>query len=194
MKVLEAAREYTKRGFSVIPIQPRGKKALIPWEPYQKERADAAEVERWFTSSPTANIAIVTGAISDLVVIDLDYEPAKDKLKSLLGDYDLSEVPRSRTGKGWQLFFKHPGVQMQNRTAVIPGMDVRGDGGYVVAPPSVHPNERRNQWKVPLSDDLPKLPSALFELITAANSNGNGYRERFNTAEALKGVPHGQRG
>jgi len=73
-------------------------------------------------------------------VVDLDTENAKEELKSFLGDYDLAAVPRSRTGKGWQLFFKHPGMSVPNRTGVIPNMDIRADGGYVVAPPSIHPN------------------------------------------------------
>src|SRR5262249_27131057 len=113
--LLAAALDYAERGFSVIPIKPKDKKPLIAWETYQTEPAPEPTIDRWFESWPTANIGLVTGAISDCIVIDLDSNEATQKLKSLLGNYDLSAVPRSRTGKGFQLFFKHPGVSIPNR-------------------------------------------------------------------------------
>ena len=126
-------------------------------------------------------------------MVDLDTENAKEELKSFLGDYDLAAVPRSRTGKGWQLFFKHPGMSVPNRTGVIPNMDIRADGGYVVAPPSIHPNGKEYKWEVPLNGYLPKLPRELLKLIQAPSRSEQGYRERFDTAKALAGVPEGQR-
>jgi Bifunctional DNA primase/polymerase, N-terminal len=148
-------------------------------------------ITHWFESWPNANLGLVTGAVSDLVVIDLDNDEARLKLKGMLGDFDLSAIPRSRTGKGWQLFFKHPEATISNRAGVIPGLDVRGDGGYVVAPPSIHPNGKQYIWEVPINGHLPKLPVELFKLISSPTSNG--VRERFNTAGALRGVPEGQR-
>jgi Bifunctional DNA primase/polymerase, N-terminal/Primase C terminal 1 (PriCT-1) len=190
---LDAAIKYRQRGFSVIPIEPRGKKPLLNWVSYQTERAEPSEVKKWFADSAAANIAIVTGAISDLVVIDIDSESAKNELKRIVGDYELDRVPRAKTGKGWQLFFEHPGVNISNRAGVIPGLDVRGDGGYVVVPPSIHPNGKTYQWEVALNGELPKLPVELFKLISSPPNGGNGYREKFNTAQALRGVPEGQR-
>jgi hypothetical protein len=193
-ELLTAALSYLKRGFSVIPIQPREKKPLITWEEFQTRRATEEEINTWWAKWPGANIGIVTGTISGLVVIDLDTREAKDKLKELVPSFDLTTVPRSRTGKGWQLFFKHPGVNVLNRAGVLPGLDVRGDGGYVVAPPSIHPNSKQYRWQVPINGDLPKLPLELFKLISSPTIGGeNGFRERFNTAQALAGVPEGQR-
>src|SRR5262249_3154967 len=106
---LQRALEYQQRGFSVFPIKPNDKRPLIQWEPYQVEAAGEATIRHWFESWPTANIGLVTGAVSDCIVVDLDSEAAKQELKSSLGDYNLGAVPRSRTGKGWQLFFKRPG-------------------------------------------------------------------------------------
>lgn len=71
-------------------------------------------------------------------------------------------------------------------------MDTRGDGGYVVVPPSIHPNGKQYKWEAALSRELPKLPAELFRLLTATFSQ-SGAQERVNTAEALKGVPEGQR-
>jgi Bifunctional DNA primase/polymerase, N-terminal/AAA domain/Primase C terminal 1 (PriCT-1) len=192
-RTFETAIAYRRADFSVIPIKPMEKKPLVAWEPYQKEPAPEETIKFWFSNWPDANLAIVTGAVSDCVVIDLDSEEAKEKFKSLLRS-DLSEVPRSRTGKGWQLFFKHPGVNVQNgvRVARIPGLDTRGDGGYVVVPPSIHPNGKQYKWEVALSRELPKLPGELLGFLTTASSQ-SGAHERVNTSEALKGVPEGQR-
>ena len=60
--ILEAAIEYHRRGFSVAPVEPRGKKPLIMWQRYQTERAGPSEIKNWFADSPAANVGIVTGA------------------------------------------------------------------------------------------------------------------------------------
>jgi archaellum biogenesis ATPase FlaH len=191
---LNAALAYQKQGFSVVPIAPRDKKPLIPWEECQRRRGGLEEITAWWSKWPDANVGIVTGAISSVVVIDLDSVEAKNKLKELLPGYDLASVPRSRTGKGWQLFFKHPGVTIPNRAGIITGLDVRGDGGYVVAPPSIHPNGKTYKWEAPINRELRELPVELYRLISSPTTrNENGYRERFNTAQALAGVPEGQR-
>jgi len=191
----KAALSYQKLGLSVIPIAPKDKRPLLSWEEYQTRTATEEEIKTWWAKWPDANVGIVTGGNSGVVVIDLDSEEAKNKLKEMLPDYDLMAVPRSRTGKGWQLFFKHPGTSIQNRAGIIPGLDVRGDGGYVVAPPSIHPNGKVYKWQVPLTSELPKLPVDLFKLISSPTGNGseNGFRDRFDTAQALAGVPEGQR-
>jgi Bifunctional DNA primase/polymerase, N-terminal len=191
---LAAAINYRRRGFSVIPIKAADKRPMVQWEKYQKEPASEETVERWFTSWPDANVAIVTGAISDCVVIDLDSVEAKDKIKSLIPNDDLAAVPRVRTGRGgYHLFFKHPGGTIQTRAGILPKTDVRADGGYVVTSPSIHENGKAYHWENPLSGELPKLPAELFNLISAPSNNGNAHRERFDTAGALRGVPEGQR-
>src|SRR2546426_439519 len=108
--VLDSAINYRRRGLSVIPIKTKDKKPLIAWESYQKEPASEETIKHWFESWPNANVAIVTGAVSDVVVIDLDSAEAKEKIKALVPNYELSTVPRVRTGRGgYHLFFKHPG-------------------------------------------------------------------------------------
>jgi len=193
MSNVEAALNYCKRGLSIIPIKPKDKKPLIAWEEFQTRRADEDEIKSWFDKWQDANIGTVTGQISGTIVIDIDSDEAKDRLKQKAGDYDLDTVPRTRTGRGWQLMFKHPGEKIQNRAGILPGLDVRGDGGYVVLPPSVHANGKNYKWEVPLNGELPKLPQQLFSLITSGNGTGQEPRERFNTAQALAGKPLGER-
>jgi hypothetical protein len=191
--LLGAALAYWKQGFSVIPIAARDKKPLTTWEVYQTRTPTEEEIKASWSKWPDGNIGIVTGSISRLVVIDLDTVDAKDKLKKLLAGYDLQRVPRSRTGKGFQLFFKHPGVTIPNRAGIIPGLDVRGDGGYVVVPPSVHPNGKQYHWEVPLNSKLPELPDVLLRLIQTSHTTEQMPRHQFNTASALRGVPEGKR-
>jgi len=150
-RLLQTAIAYRRAGFSVIPIKPRDKKPLVTWEPFQKEPASEETIKFWFEQWPDANLAIVTGAVSGCVVIELDNAEAKDKLKSLLGS-DLSAIPRTRTGKGWHLYFKHPGVNVPNKVRVIPGLDTRSDGGCAIAPPSIHENGKQYKWEIPASD------------------------------------------
>src|SRR5262245_25984837 len=193
MNRVQQALAYQERGFSVIPIKPKDKRPLIRWGTYQVEPAPESTIKHWFESFADANIGLVTGAVSDCIVVDLDSEDAKKELKSLLGDYDLRAVPRTRTGKGWQLFFKHPGISIPNRAGILPNVDIRADGGYVVVPPSIHPNGKEYKWEVPLNGNLPQLPAKLFEIIQTPTHNEQGYRERFDSAGALAGVPEGQR-
>jgi Bifunctional DNA primase/polymerase, N-terminal len=151
--ILNQVLKYQQRGFSVIPIQPKEKKPLVAWEPYQTDRASEETLTQWFTSWPDANVGIVTGAISDLVVIDCDSKDATRELKNIVSE--LKPIPRVKTGHGWHFFFKHPGKSVLNRVGVLPKMDVRGDGGYVVAPPSVHSSGKRYEWQISLNGELP---------------------------------------
>lgn len=96
---VDAAIAYLNCGHSVIPIQSREKKPLIPWERYQKSSATLDEINSWWSKWPDANIGIVTGAISELVVIDLDTPDAKNKLKELVPGFDFTTVPRSGNGQ-----------------------------------------------------------------------------------------------
>ena len=188
--ILEAALQYIGRGFSVIPISPE-KIPLIQWADYQHKRPSSDEVHRWFQEFPNANIAIVTGQISDLVAIDLDEENAIETLKKhLIVGYDLSKVPMSVTARGSHLFFKHPGYSVKNAIKILPGIDIRGDGGCVVAPPSIHETGRRYQWRVPLETGLPPLPEEILGLLERDQKK---YRERFDSSQALNGALDGQR-
>ena len=191
MSTLDVAIEYRRRGLSVIPIRAKDKSPLVAWEPFQKEPASEETIKHWFTSWPTANVGMVTGSVSDCVVVDLDSQGARDRLKLLLGDYDLSSVPRSRTGKGWQLFFKHLAVDVRNRAGVLPQVDIRGDGGYVVAPPSIHPNGKRYKWEVPLDVQLPEIPLQLFQLIQTPSRAEPS--EKFDSSIVWEGIANGQR-
>jgi hypothetical protein len=92
------------------------------------------------------NLGIVTGAVSGIVVVDVDDQRARDLVEKTCG---WPRTVRARTRKGWHLYFRRPADGSRN--GVRRGeaaLDVRGDGGYVVAPPSVHPTGFEYRWEV----------------------------------------------
>lgn len=129
--------------------------------------SDPALIREWWQRWPTANLGIRTGAVSGLVVIDVDPDHGGlDTMRSLAAEHAIPKGLRVRTGSGgWHLYFAHPGGQIRNSagTALGPGVDVRGDGGYVIAPPSRHISGSTYQWSGSWS--LPDLPGHLHERI-----------------------------
>jgi hypothetical protein len=172
---LKAALDYGRLGWSYIPIEPRGKRPLIPWEIHQHRHADAPQANEWFQRWPDANIAVVTGAISGLVVLDLDpRHGADDSLARLVQMHGpLPETAEVLTGNGGRhLYFAHPGAILHDRGRLAPGIDLHGDGGYVVAPPSVHQSGKRYTWVRPAQYCFPQpLP----EWLHAEPAPGSGH-------------------
>ena len=167
-----AAVAYAARGWSVIPIEAGGKRPLVAWEEFQRRIADATEIGDWFWRWPHANIAVVTGVLSRLVVLDID--PQHGGAESL-GDAEerqgcLPPTIEATTGSGGRhVYFVHPGGVVRNRAGLLPGVDLRGDGGYVVAPPSVHCSGARYVWKpgcAPGEMPLATLPSWSISLVS----------------------------
>jgi hypothetical protein len=133
----EAACEYRNLGLAVIPVG-RDKRPLVEWAQYQRDLPHPDQVAVWWDSWPEANIGVATGAVSDLVVLDADGPAGLASLKSLNTPATTWLSKTGRAEGGCQQFFKHPGRPIQNRAGVKPGLDVRGDGGYVIVPPSLH--------------------------------------------------------
>jgi P4 family phage/plasmid primase-like protien len=184
-------RSLADQGLSVIPIRhpdrddapegKRGKTPAVTWKQYQKAAAPAALVDRWEREG--FNVGLVTGRVSGLVVLDLDRE---DLVAELDGrGLELPETAIVRTGRGWHFYFRHPGGRIGNAAGLagIPGLDLRGDGGYVVAPGSIHESGRVYSWERGL-EALQDPPSWLLELIRkpkerpkpAPATGGNGKR------------------
>lgn len=130
---LTAALEYLAKGWSVIPCGTHSKVALVNWRKYQKNRPTKEQVKAWWNKHPDANIAVITGRISGLIVVDVDtYKGGK-----------TSEVPATgviaKTARGgFHYFYRYPESEskVENATNIKPGIDVRADGGYVVVAPS----------------------------------------------------------
>jgi Bifunctional DNA primase/polymerase, N-terminal len=137
--LLRAALAYAGRGVPVFPCEPGGKRPLTRnghWDATTDRRA----IERWWRRQPSANIGLPTGKESGIVVLDVDADGGPESLAKL--EREGAPVPktaRTRTGGGgFHLFFRYPGItEIRNSAGLLgPGLDVRGEGGYVVVPPS----------------------------------------------------------
>ena len=148
-KTEQYALDYLKRGWSVIPVRPREKRPAIRWLEYQSRLASEDEIKTWYQHRQDANVAIVTGAVSGLVVVDIDpRHGGEESLAELVRQHGpLPDTIEVLTGGGGRhVYFRHPGGTLRNRVGFVPGIDLRGDGGCVVAPPSVHPSGKRYTW------------------------------------------------
>jgi hypothetical protein len=184
--MLNDALKYLSYGWSVMPLRPQAKEPLLgSWTEFQRRLPTSEEVTRWFTNTPDANLAILTGTVSKLGVVDFDGPDGMETLQTLR----LTSPVTSITGKGRQLFFRHPGTILKNSVRSLPGLDVRGDGGYVVAPPSIHPNGKRYQWLTPVGAGLiiPPFPT---EKLHATPTSVTG-EPRLVTGTANLGKPSG---
>ena len=163
----QAALDYLHRGWSVIPVRERDKRPAVAWKAYQEKCVTEKTLQEWFRRSPDYNVGIVTGALSGLVVLDVDPRHGGDKsLQALERKHGrLPKTIESITGGGGRhVYFSHPGRVTRNRTNIKPGIDLRGDGGCIVAPPSVHPSGKRYRWKkghAPGEVELAPLPDWL---------------------------------
>jgi putative DNA primase/helicase len=160
------AQDYAQKAFSVIPLKAKDKKALGPWKKYQHEKAIPAQLESWWENHPRANVGIVTGKISGIIVIDCD---SKEACERFVKDYpEAEETLQSRTGRGKHFYFEWAaGIRNKAGTVLGRGVDVKSDGGYVVAPPSIHKNGKRYTW---LNDArIQLLPRKLKEALTISS-------------------------
>lgn len=166
-----AAHAYLALGWSVIPMQPRGKRPLIRWARFQRQRPTDEDVEHWFARWPDANVGVVTGAVSGLLVLDVDAGHGGD---ASLAGLEREHAPLESTvecltgGGGRHLYFLHFGEAVPNRAGFLAGLDLRGDGGVVVAPPSIHPNGRPYRWREgrdPLALAPAPMPSWLRRIV-----------------------------
>ncbi len=154
----QIALQYLNKGFSVIPlISPsmaskrlseeelirKCKTPLVSWKDFQTRRPTEAEVSSWFDKWPDANIGIVTGKVSGIVVFDLDSDHAVEYAEDEGG---FPDTPKVKTGKGHHVYVQHPGFEVRNDVRKELDIDIRADGGYVVAPPSYHGSGNQYTW------------------------------------------------
>ncbi len=174
----EYALYYSRLGLAVFPIKPKSKQPLTE-HGLKDASKEPEQIESWWNRWPVANIGIATGAVSGgLVVIDLDV----DRDKGIDGRVTLREweaehekLPDNTwlaiTGRGGYHYFYHDTSTVRNRTGIYEGIDIRGDGGYIVAPPSVHPNGNTYEWEQdPMLYPLAEANGAVFDFLVGPAS------------------------
>lgn len=132
---LEAALKYLEAGISVIPVV--GKRNAVRWATFQTQRARPGLVHWWHNKGFLAGVAIVCGSVSgNLVVMDLDGEDAVQQYELTFPHLLDTLTIRSGSGKGKHYYYLTSTYTPTTRTK---GFELRSDGCYVVAPPSLHP-------------------------------------------------------
>ena len=158
-----AACAYCRLGFSIVPAAAEGKRALVSWKRWQAQAADLELVERWWRRWPAANVAVVTGRLSGVVVVDIDPRHGGDRALAILesehGDLPHRAMVETPSG-GTHIYLAHPGYGIPNSAGRLgPGIDVRGDRGLALLPPS-----RRGlgsyRWAIGDPTTVPSIPNA----------------------------------
>jgi Bifunctional DNA primase/polymerase, N-terminal/Primase C terminal 1 (PriCT-1) len=172
---IKAARWYQGKGYSVIPIRDGSKIPRIDsWAEYQQKAADRNQIDQWWGRWPSANIAIVTGGISNLVVVDADVDPEKNKNGIPIVENHLSdsmEIPTQMTPRGGRHYFFKYGEGLTGKADVLPGVDIRTDGNYIIVAPSVGENGKPYKWAGDLhlgNTPPPDMPDSLFNNLKDA--------------------------
>ena len=192
---------------TALTLAHRGR-AVFPCRPYDKRPAtarglkdattDLNTIREWWRREPLFNVAIATGTASGFFVIDIDGLDAEAELRKL--EIELGELPATVeviTARGRHIYFKTPARAVFNSVGKIGvGIDVRGDGGYVLAPPSIHPSGRAYVWSVDTASTIATAPDWLLARSTALKSCNN-YKQATPPsawrALVADGVDEGQR-
>lgn len=189
MSILEKAKKYRQNGWSVIPIEKKTKDPALKWKKYQTEYAKDDEITEWFDKE-RYNVGIVTGKLSNLGVVDADGADGLTQLQKLGLHSPFTVI----TGSGKQLYYKFG--ELNNTVKKWDGLDTRGEGGYVVAPPSIHPSGKQYSWvggQTPNISTLPDWPKS--KLISPAEihySSSKNISRSSAVSDILNGVSTGQ--
>lgn len=209
---LTAVLEYARRGWPVLPLHwptPTGcscgapdcgeKAGKHPRTAHGLKDAtqDPDVIRGWWERWPLANVGIVTGMRSGLAVLDIDTRHGGQEFLAQLesANCPLPPTPTVRTGGGGgHRFFRRPAQGLRNKVGVggRPGLDIRADGGYVVAPPSVHASGRLYGWETP-PDDAPLGELPAWFLRIALNGADRPTSAPGTTAAPAESIPRGAR-
>lgn len=143
---LSAALRYADLGFSVIPVVKGDKKPQIEWKEFQNRKATKEEITQWWGKWPDANVGIVTGAISGFDVIDFDRYKPNFNADIETQYFEASYTPTATSPRGGShLYIKHD-PELPGKADVFPGIDIRSEGNFIVAPPSQNGNGKPYVW------------------------------------------------
>ncbi len=189
---LDIAMFYAQNNVKTFPVKKQGKSPLCP-KGFKDATIDKVVLQEWNKKFPDCNIGIPTGQINNIFVVDVDGEQGIESLNRLELIYGKLDVPTVITGKGKHLYFKMPeNVELKCSTSKIADhIDIRANGGYVVAPPSIHENGYRYTWEnfIP-NQDFPEAPTWLISLMTNAEKQPLPIS---GVLEEISNAPQGQR-
>ncbi len=212
---LNYALMYAQKGLFVLPVHTVSKDGICSCgnkdckkpgkhpriKKWQKNcSTDPQVIIAWWRRWPDANVGIACGKS---LLADIDIDPrhgGKDSFMGLRNGRPMGQYLLLLTGGGgWHLVYRAPEGGVKNRVDVFPGIDVRGVGGFFVAPPSNHKSGKCYRWKKPFEDhEFSPMPDWLLEAITQSpEGKGKDSSARNNVrrsgSDVLKGVPDGER-
>jgi hypothetical protein len=208
--LLKQAMEYKQRKLCLIPLASKSKKPWLQnWEKYQGMIADKHQLTQWFSNSENSycpNIGIVTGTVSKIFVIDIDGEEAQERFQTMMDDledkditYAINNTFKIRTGSGnvnIVLGFdpeEFVGINggLKNKILWRSGesshseIRIKGEGGYIVAPPSIHPNGNRYELVTRL-DIITLSKERILKLFYAFGSKKKSHTETVDEDQPLR--------
>jgi hypothetical protein len=214
--MIEDALAYLRRGLPIFPVcsplmgahkhyidgalrdctgDRVGKNPMVSWKAFQSELPSVQQVRSWWTRWPVANIGMATGRLAGIIVLDCDSGEARQLALDRGG---LDDTPSVWTGTpgGVHFWMRHPGYDVKNFVKEIAGTDFRGDGGYVLLPPSRHWRGATYRWVEGTESrqpaPVPPWLDRLFQEKTAGSGNGPE-GEPFDLTEILEGIGQGAR-
>lgn len=197
---VEWALYYANLGWRVFPLSPGEKIPIKGMEWKTAATSNPETIQKMWEQYPTANIAIVTG---NLIVIDLDLDEEKGKngikeLERYIADNGaFPETAKVKTGRGGMHLYYTTAEELRNSAGkLLPGVDIRASGGYIVAPPSVHKNGNRYEWidGVPKAGDIAAADENVLKFMHSAdNKKKKAPAIKPRTVELVQFCTEGQR-
>mgnify|MGYP003658695146 CR=1 FL=1 len=214
MGMLEWALDYADQGIAVFPLHTiisgecscgisdcssPGKHPIyargVLAHGVKEATKDKELIKRWWSRWPEANIGVATGLVSGLFVVDVDGELGKKTMRKLQRRYGKLRTRIAQTGNGVHLFSRSGGREIKNHVGIVPGVDIRGCGGYVVAPPSKHVAGKRYVFSNELG--LSDAPGWVIQMVTpkraAATHTPQRDRDGPKDPQFINQIPDGQR-
>jgi hypothetical protein len=200
---LDWARYYVARGWSAVPARLGTKFPAGEWLRYQTNLPSEAQLADWFDQQGFSRLGIVTGKHSGVIVADFDGQVGMDTLAMLDARGFPQSVRQFTPTGGCHVLLQHPGLYVPTRKwrespwrDVLPGMDIRGDGGFIMAAPSVGAEFGSYDWDVDAHPEhcaVETAPQTFIELICqAVTSSGTGQDAPVTRAPGPLGLDLGQ--
>ncbi len=184
------ALNYYNKGMCILPVIPNQKRPILnQWRQYITNRPSIEETENWFSTYNNCGIGMVTGRVSGYIVLDIENK-YKGDVNQLLSQYPTKLVAKSGSG-GYHFYYKYPkdyDKPIKNRVQIMPNIDIRADGGFIVLPPTKHPSGGYYQWV--LDGEAGDFPMSLLSINASGIDNTNDNKW---VTELLKGVDSGER-
>jgi hypothetical protein len=170
--MMNAAQRLARRGLAVFPCLV-GQKEPATANGFYAATTDGNIIAAWWRQQPHYNIGVATGLVSRIFVLDIDGIDAEAELKKLETKHGmLPATVEAITGKGRHLYFRMPDCALRNSAGKLArGIDVRGTGGYVLVPPSLHPSGRRYAWSVDTANAFAPAPQWLIERLATPEAS-----------------------